>query len=135
MFNKRYYYVFRIQYLGYRFHGWQKQPKLKTIQLMVDRTLKYILEDQPFKTLGAGRTDAMVSAEDAAFELFLDDRPLENLEDFLALFNHNLPQDIRALSIKEVDSSFNIIQHSKVKEYLYLFAFGKKRHPFWKSVV
>ncbi|MCK5400076.1 MAG: tRNA pseudouridine(38-40) synthase TruA [Flavobacteriaceae bacterium] len=135
MFNKRYYYVFRIQYLGYRFHGWQKQPKLKTIQLMVDRTLKYILEDQPFKTLGAGRTDAMVSAEDAAFELFLDDRPLENLEDFLALFNHNLPQDIRALSIKEVDSSFNIIQHSKVKEYLYLFAFGKKRHPFCAPIM
>jgi tRNA pseudouridine38-40 synthase len=135
MFNKRYYYVFRIQYLGYRFHGWQKQPELKTIQLMIDRTLKYILEEQAFKTLGAGRTDAMVSAQDAAFELFLDDKPLENLEEFLALFNHNLPQDIRALSIKQVDDKFNIIQHSKVKEYLYLFAYGQKNHPFCAPIL
>ena len=135
MFNKRYYYVFRIQYLGYRFHGWQKQPKLKTIQSMIDRTLKYILEDQPFKTLGAGRTDAMVSAEDAAFELFLDEKPLENLEVFLDLFNHNLPQDIRAISLKQVDDKFNIIQHSKEKEYLYLFAHGQKNHPFCAPIM
>ncbi len=135
MFNKRYYYVFRIQFLGYRFHGWQKQPKLKTIQLMIDRTLKYILEDQPFKTLGAGRTDAMVSAQDAAFELFLNNKPIEDLDDFLELFNHNLPQDIKAITIKEVDASFNIIQHSKVKEYLYLFSQGKKNHPFCAPIM
>ena len=135
MFNKRYYYVFRIQYLGYRFHGWQKQPKLKTIQLMIDRTLKYLLKEQPFKTLGAGRTDAMVSAQEAAFELFLDEKPIENLKDFLALFNLNLPQDIRALSIKQVDDKFNIIQHSKVKEYLYLFSQGQKNHPFCAPIL
>jgi len=130
MFNKKYYYVFKVQYLGYRFHGWQKQPKLKTVHLMIDRTLKYILKDQGFKTLGAGRTDAMVSAQEAAFEMFLKDKPLEDLDEFLALFNHNLPQDIRALSIKKVDASFNIIKDSKLKEYLYLFAQGNKFHPF-----
>jgi len=135
MFNKRYYYLIRVQYLGYRFHGWQKQPQLKTVQLMIERTLKYILEDQPFKTLAAGRTDAMVSAEEAAFELFLDDRPLDDFKEFLALFNHNLPQDIRALSINEVDENFNIIKHSKVKEYLYLFAQGSKFHPFCAPIM
>jgi tRNA pseudouridine38-40 synthase len=135
MFNKRYYYVFRIQYLGYRFHGWQKQPKLKTIQLMIDRTLKFILKEQKFKTLGSGRTDAMVSAQDAAFELFLEEKPLEDLKEFLALFNLNLPQDIRALSIKQVDDTFNIIQHSKVKEYLYLFSQGQKNHPFCAPIL
>ena len=135
MFNKRYYYLIRIQYLGYRFHGWQKQPQLKTVQLMIEKTLKYILESQSFKTLAAGRTDAMVSAQEAAFELFLDDRPLDDLEEFLALFNHNLPQDIRALTIKEVNKNFNIIKHSKVKEYHYLFAHGSKFHPFCASIM
>lgn len=130
MFNKRYYYLFKFQYLGYRFHGWQKQPKLKTVQLMIERTLKYVLENQSFRILAAGRTDAMVSAQDAAFELFLDDKPLEDLDAFLALFNHNLPQDIRALSVKEVDANFNIIHNSKIKEYQYLFAQGDKFHPF-----
>lgn len=131
---KRYYYLFTIQYLGYRFHGWQKQPKLKTVHLMIDRTFKFILEGKPFKTLAAGRTDAMVSANEAAFELFLSE-PIEDQETFLELFNYNLPQDIRALSIKEIDSEFNIIQSSKTKEYLYLFSQGTKNHPFCAPIL
>lgn len=101
---------------------------------MIDRTFKYILEDKLFKTLAAGRTDAMVSANEAAFELFLEE-PIDSFDEFLALFNHNLPQDIRALSIEEVTKEFNIIQHSKVKEYTYLFAFGNKFHPFCSPIM
>lgn len=130
MFNKRYYYVLKIQYLGYRFHGWQKQPDVKTVHLMIDRTLNYIFEGKRFKSLGSGRTDAMVSAQEAAFELFVYDEPLEDLNEFLALFNVNLPQDIRALSIRQVDKNFNVINHAKIKEYLYVFAHGNKYHPF-----
>ena len=131
---KKYFYVITIQYLGYRFHGWQKQPNVKTLHLMVDRTLNYILEGKPFKSLCAGRTDAMVSAEHAAFELFLKE-PIEDQNAFLQLFNYNLPQDIRALDIKEVDEKFNIIQHSKIKEYNYLFTYGDKCHPFCAPIM
>lgn len=134
MFEKRYYYVLKIQYLGYRFHGWQKQPNVKTLHLMVDRTLNFILEGKRFKSLASGRTDAMVSAEEAAIELFLYE-PIEDNDAFLKLFNTNLPQDIRALAITEVDAKFNIIQHSKIKEYLYLFAFGDKFHPFCAPIL
>ena len=49
------------------------------------------------KRLGAGRTDAMVSANQTAFELFTE-LPIFNLEEFLRLVNTNLPQDIRALT-------------------------------------
>lgn len=133
-FNKKYFYLINIQYLGYRFHGWQKQPDVKTLHLMVDRTLNFILEGKRFKSLASGRTDAMVSAEESAIELFLFE-PIEDNEAFLKLFNTNLPQDIRALSIKEVDAKFNIIQNSKVKEYLYLFAFGEKFHPFCAPIL
>ena len=131
---KKYFYVITIQYLGYRFHGWQKQPDVKTLHLMVDRTLNYILEGKYFKSLSSGRTDAMVSAENAAFELFLKE-PLEDQNAFLELFNYNLPQDIRALSIKEVDAKFNIINNSKIKEYLYLFTYGEKCHPFCAPIM
>ncbi|MFT7051030.1 MAG: tRNA pseudouridine38-40 synthase [Psychroserpens sp.] len=129
MIDKRYYYLIKIQFLGYRFHGWQKQPKLKTIHLMIDRTFNFILDGVAFKTLGSGRTDAMVSANETAFELFIYEK-IEDEAAFLALFNHNLPQDLRALAIKEVDATFNIIQHSKIKEYIYLFTYGQKCHPF-----
>ena len=131
---KQYFYVIDIQYLGYRFHGWQKQPNVKTLHLMVDRTLNFILEGKYFKSLISGRTDAMVSAEHAAFELFLKE-PITNTTAFLELFNYNLPQDIRALSMRTVDKDFNIINHSKVKEYLYLFTYGQKCHPFCAPIM
>jgi tRNA pseudouridine38-40 synthase len=127
---QRFYYLLEIQYLGYRLHGWQRQPGYKTVEGLVKKTLKFVLGEIRFKILGASRTDAMVSAHHAAFELFIDHEPLENMADFLVLFNNNLPPDIRALSIKQVDAKFNIIQHPRQKEYLYLFAFGKKSHPF-----
>lgn len=97
---------------------------------MLAKTLKFILPDVKSKILGAGRTDAKVSALDMAFELFLEEVPLAELNDFKAEFNKNLPSDIRILSIEEVDKDFNIIKDSKIKEYVYLFSFGEKNHPF-----
>lgn len=125
----RRYYIIKVQYLGFRFHGWQKQPEVNTVQRMIERTLAYVLGHKRFKTLAAGRTDAKVSVNQSYFELFLDDDELV-LDDFLPLFNLNLPQDIKALSIEETDEKFNIIQHPKTKEYIYLFSFGEKTHPF-----
>lgn len=127
--NLNNYYLIEIQFLGYRFHGWQKQPKIKTVHLMIDRTINYVLENNKFKTLGAGRTDAMVSANQTAFELFTE-LPIFNLEEFLRLVNTNLPQDIRALNIKTVSKEFNVINDSKIKEYKYLFSEGSKNHPY-----
>lgn len=102
---------------------------------MLQRTLKYVLQEQKFKILGAGRTDAMVSANEAAFELFLTNYELDDLDIFLNDFNLNLPQDIRALSINKVDKDFNIINDSKVKEYIYLFTYGQKCHPFCAPIL
>ncbi len=136
MFRKRFYYLIELQYLGFRYHGWQKQKQaeLKTVEGMVQKTLKWILKDIRFKTLASGRTDAKVSANQAAFELFVEEVPLE-MDSFLIVFNENLPADIRALSIREVDERFNIINQAKQKEYLYLFSFGEKPHPFAASLM
>ena len=130
MQQKRFYYLLKIQYLGYRLHGWQRQPNFKTVEGLVKKTLKFILPGRKVKILGSSRTDAMVSANDGAFELFVYDSPLADIKEFMLTFNKNLPPDIRINEIKEVDGMFNIIQHPKQKEYLYLFSFGKKNHPF-----
>ena len=129
MKRKRYYYLIELQYLGFRYHGWQKQPDVNTVQRMLERTLKYVLGDIKFKTLSVGRTDAMVSARQSFVELFIEEKSLD-LAQFFPEFNLNLPPDIRGLSIKETDEKFNILQHPKIKEYQYLFAVGKKFHPF-----
>ncbi|MDP4681047.1 MAG: tRNA pseudouridine(38-40) synthase TruA [Cyclobacteriaceae bacterium] len=125
---KNYYYFIEIQYLGFRYHGWQKQNGVKTVQGMVEKTLNFIFDHDNFKTLAAGRTDAMVSVNQSAFELFLRE-PIDK-DKLLVDLNFNLPADIKVLSIKEIDQQFNIIQHAKLKEYLYLFSYGKKNHPF-----
>jgi tRNA pseudouridine38-40 synthase len=130
---KTYYYLIHIQYLGFRFHGWQKQPDLKTVHFMVDKTLHFALGHDNFKSLGSSRTDSKVSANCSAFELFLEE-PVE-IEAFLDIFNSNLPNDIRAIKMEEVDEKFNIIQTPKLKTYLYLFTFNKKPHPFSASMM
>ncbi|WP_435313384.1 tRNA pseudouridine(38-40) synthase TruA [Cellulophaga fucicola] len=130
MKKQKQYYLIRLQFLGYRFSGWQKQPGYKTVEGMLTKTLKFILPERQCKILGAGRTDAKVSALDAAFELFLEGDPLEDLVFFKKDFNKNLPSDIRIISVKHVKEKFNIIQHSKEKEYVYLFSYGEKNHPY-----
>ena len=130
MQKQRYYYLLSIQFLGFRYSGWQKQPGQKTIEGMLVKTLKFILPNVAFKILGAGRTDAKVSALDAAFELFMEDAPIKDMEEFVEIFNKNLPPDIRIINLVEVDEKFNIIQNGKIKEYIYLFSFGQKNHPF-----
>jgi tRNA pseudouridine38-40 synthase len=128
--NKRFSYLLQIQYLGFRYSGWQKQPGQRTVESMLQKTLKFIQPQNRFKIIGAGRTDAKVSALQGAFQLFTEQEPIQDLTGFTKLFNENLPPDIKILSIREVDPSFNIIQHKKTKEYLYLFSFGTKNHPF-----
>ena len=125
-------YLIQIQYLGFRYSGWFVQPGQLTVQKMVNKTVAFILGPVNFKTLGSSRTDAKVSANQMAFELFVDK---ELPKDFLVQFNDNLPSDIKALSIDTVGEEFNIIQAAKTKEYLYLFSFGEKAHPFSASMV
>ena len=123
-----FYYLIRIEFLGFRYHGWQKQSKLKSVQGMVDKTFQFILGHDNFKTLGCGRTDAKVSADDFAFELF--GNTSFECERLLARLNNELPSDIRVKSVEKCTPEFNIIQHSKIKEYHYYFSFGEKSHPF-----
>jgi len=133
VFMKRYFYLIHIQYLGFRFHGWAKQPNLKTIHLMIDKTIAFVLGHTDFKTLGTSRTDAMVSANHSVFELFIKE-PLD-FDHFLTEFNRNLPFDVRALKIEETSATFNVIQTPRMKEYMYLFSFGEKCHPFCAPVM
>ena len=126
--NKKYYYLVKFQYLGFRYHGWQVQPKVKTVQKMVERTLSFVFDHSNFKVLGASRTDMMVSANESAFELFVYEEL--DKDELKKRLNKSLPNDIRVLTIEEVDANFNVIQDSKEKEYTYLFSSGEKIHPF-----
>lgn len=127
--NYNFSYLVKFQYLGFRLHGWQKQPGLKTVHWALDKTLKFVCKGIRFKTIGVGRTDAKVSSTNYAFQLFIDEKL--DFENFIETFNINSPADIRVIDIENIeDEKFNIIQHPKIKEYRYYFSFGEKNHPY-----
>lgn len=123
-----YSYLVGIQFLGFRFSGWQKQTNAKTLHEMVDKSLSYVFKEVVFKTIGVGRTDAKVSANTYYIQLFVDIELEEKL--FLSSLNSNFSPDFRAVSFKKVPHSFSVINAPKVKEYHYYFSFGQKNHPF-----
>ncbi len=132
--NYKHTYLLSISFLGFRLHGWQKQPNLKTVHFVVDKTLKFVLGKTRFKTVGVGRTDAKVSANKYPLQLFVDE--LLNMDSFLTLFNQNSPADLQLLTVQKIkDTSFNIIQHPKIKEYHYQFSNQGKNHPFCAPVM
>ena len=108
------------------------QPKVKTVQGMIDKTIAYMFPDDQFKTFGTGRTDAKVSANRFGFQLQIGQ---ELDRDFIAQFNSNLPNDIRALDFTKVPIDQNPLSATSLKYYLYLFASGQKAHPFSATLV
>lgn len=100
---------------------------------MIEKTARFVLGHACFKILGTSRTDAKVSANHSAFELFVND-PLDT-DQLLMDFNRNLPNDIKVIKIEEKNKTFNIINAPRIKEYIYLFSFGEKCHPFSASLI
>ena len=95
---------------------------------MIDKTFFCIFEHYNFKTLGSGRTDSKVSANQFPFQLLLEEEV-----DTTILFKDlvkNLPPDIKVLSVELADPEFSVISQAKNKQYQYLFASGEEHHPF-----
>nr|WP_319393459.1 tRNA pseudouridine(38-40) synthase TruA [uncultured Desulfobacter sp.] len=131
--KKLYHYLIHIQYLGFRYHGWQKQSGVKTIEGMIEKTLGFILENSEFRILGTSRTDSKVSANHSAFMFFV--RDALDVEALQSQLNINLPNDIRVTGVEEKSGTFNIIRSPKIKEYLYLFACACTSHPFCAAMM
>ncbi|MDB4560058.1 tRNA pseudouridine(38-40) synthase TruA [Flavobacteriaceae bacterium] len=121
-------YLVSIQYLGFRFHGWQKQKNVMSLHEMIDKTLGFVFLHKNFKTLGSSRTDAKVSANTYFFQLFTNETIVAKA--FIKRFNSNAPSDLKVLTLTNISTPFNIIQSSKEKEYHYYFSHGTKNHPF-----
>ena len=88
-----------IQYLGTRFHGWQKQPGKVTIQqTLEDAILKALAE--ACQTFASGRTDAGVHAWGQC--VHFDTSTKIKAESLAYAINRFLPTDISILKSQEV---------------------------------
>lgn len=105
-----------VSYDGTRFHGWQVQPGMVTIQSELQRAFQVITKT-PVLIQGSGRTDAGVHAyaQVAAFST-TSQIPCQNVP---RAMNRVLPGAIRVLSAEDVAPTFHARFDATSKLYEY----------------
>jgi len=105
-----------LAYDGTDFHGWQKQPGLRTIQDAVEQALRRVVRHQ-VNLVGASRTDSGVHAmgQVANFETTRD-IPCYNLRHAIG---GRLPKDASLIHVDEVPTTFRSCSDPVCKLYRY----------------
>ena len=111
-------YLLTLSYDGTDYHGWQRQKNQITVQEEVENAIAKLI-GAPVSVTASGRTDEGVHAlgQTANFECDTN-IPADKFADALNTF---LPQDIRALSCREVPLGFSARKSAKRKTYAYSF--------------
>lgn len=125
-------YLITFAYDGSKYHGYQKQPKKKTIQSEIEKALKIINNDEKVSISASGRTDALVHAlnQKAHFELNTK-ITCEKLKNAL---NSLIPDDIYIKNVEEVSENFHARYTVRAKEYIYKINMGEY-NPIEKDYV
>lgn len=122
-----------IEYDGTNYHGWQRQPHVRTIQEVITEKISQMTGEQ-VALLGAGRTDAGAHAwgQVACFKT----NSQIPLAAFFRGLNSLLPPDIVIKSVAEVDENFHPQFSARSKVYQYVILNQKTssaihRHFVW----
>lgn len=109
-------YLIDFSYSGQLFNGYQKQPKLRTVQGEIEKVLTKI-NDSPVTICAAGRTDAKVNAihQKAHFDL---NKKIACYK-LKGAMNSYLPDDIYVNNVDEVCNDFHARYMVKLKTYEY----------------
>lgn len=117
----------RLAYVGTRFHGWQIQSLLRSVQGELWQALRK-LEPEAGMPQGTGRTDAGVHAR-AQGVLVHTCKPWDGYR-LLAALNAHLPEDVRVMSAGPAPEGFWPRQHAVAKRYVYRLSEGPAEDPF-----
>ncbi len=106
-----------LEYDGTDFRGFQRQPRLRTVQGVLEERFSRLL-GEPIKVIGAGRTDAGVHAAGQVVN-FRTTRPVSaaNLSEIL---NRALPADVKVQRGEEVPESFHARRSACSRTYRYV---------------
>ena len=108
-----------VSYDGSKFHGFQVQNKLRTVQGEIQKALKNICKEEII-IHGSGRTDAKVHGTKQVFH-FDTTREMPEAQ-WKRAINHFLPNDIYILDSYFVDENFHSRYSAIKKEYHYLLS-------------
>lgn len=125
-------YLITFAYDGSKYKGYQKQPRVKTIQGELERALKEINNDKQVDVSASGRTDAKVHAYNQKAHFDLDIKiTCDKLKQAL---NSLIQGDIYVKSVVEVKDDFHARFNVKAKEYIYKINMGEY-NPLEKDYV
>jgi tRNA pseudouridine38-40 synthase len=105
-----------VEYDGTDFHGWQRQPGLRTVQACLEEAVR-AMTGETVSVRGAGRTDAGVHANGQVATFTLEARIPE--AGLLRGLNSNLPPDIALLEVHEAPPDFDARFSARGKVYRY----------------
>jgi len=115
-------YLMTFSYDGTNYCGYQKQPKVVTVQNEIEKVLKKINNKKLVKINASGRTDSGVHANNQKAHFDLD---IDITEEKLKMgLNSLLPDDIYVKKIEEVPADFDARKNAKAKEYIYKINLG-----------
>lgn len=121
-----------LAYDGSRFHGWQNQPGLRTVQQALETALQEICGG-PISVTGSGRTDAGVHALGQVAHF--DTSSSIATAQLLRALNHFLRPDAVVTEVEEVPGEFHARYSVKRKQYRYLIDLSPEPLPFWSNYV
>lgn len=125
-----------IAYNGRAYHGYQLQPELPTVALMLNKAISEAFGFECNIT-GCSRTDAGVHALGfcaTAEPKNETDNITVPLEKIPIAVNMKLPADISVLGAREVDSSFHPRYDAKSKQYVYKIHASRIKNPFYEGL-
>ena len=115
-----------LAYDGTLFSGFQRQGRERTVQLVLEETLRQL--DWPERSiLCAGRTDTGVHATGQVVSFSLEWR--HSLEDLRNALNARLPEDISVMDVKAVNAEFHPRFDALSRTYEYRIYFSPARNP------
>jgi len=118
----------QIEYFGKNYSGWQKQAHSPSVQEELEKALSKVA-NHTVEVTCAGRTDSGVHATSQIVNFFSDsDRTLSSWQKGTNAF---LSDDIKVVSIREVDESFNARFTAISRTYNYVIYKSQVRSPIF----
>ena len=115
-----------VEYDGTRYHGFQLQAKLPTVQKEMEKALRKLTGERT-RVMAASRTDAGVHAVGQVAGFRTGSQLPEAT--FVSGLNHYLPDDIAVKAAYQVADSFDVRRDAVSREYNYYILNSLTRSP------
>jgi len=116
-----------VEYNGTRYHGFQWQTGLPTIQAELERAIRNLCSDSS-RVMAASRTDTGVHAKGQVVSFWT--KPALSAMTLIKALNYYLPGDIAVKAAYKASNDFNVRRDALSREYCYYILNSDARSPF-----